>query len=216
MLCQFQVYSKVISVLFQIRFPYRLLQSIQQSSLCYVVGIVGACCRIPFSFTFAILIMICFGVGLFEFILLGTLCAFCRASQVAQWVKNPPAMQETLFYLWVRKIPWRRAWELTPVSLPGESHGQRSLATYSPQGLKESNTNEMTEHVHTCFQYLDINSFFGFGKFSAIISSDIFLIPFSLSSPPGAPITHRLAHLILSYRSHILLFFFLICLFVCC
>ena len=33
---------------------------------------------------------------------------------------------------WVRKIPWRRAWQPTPVSLPGESHGQRSLADYSP------------------------------------------------------------------------------------
>ena len=35
---------------------------------------------------------------------------------------------------WVRKIPWRRAWQPTPVFLPGESHGQRSLAGYSPQG----------------------------------------------------------------------------------
>ena len=31
---------------------------------------------------------------------------------------------------WVGKIPWRRAWQLTPVFLPGESHGQRSLAGY--------------------------------------------------------------------------------------
>ena len=40
---------------------------------------------------------------------------------------------------------WRREWQLTPVSLPGESHGQRSLADYSPWGLKESDT---TEHAH--------------------------------------------------------------------
>ena len=32
----------------------------------------------------------------------------------------------------VRKLPWRRAWQPTPVSLPGESHGQRSLVGYSP------------------------------------------------------------------------------------
>ena len=32
------------------------------------------------------------------------------------------------FVLWVRKIPYRRAWESTPVFLPGESCGQRSLA----------------------------------------------------------------------------------------
>ena len=33
---------------------------------------------------------------------------------------------------WIGKIPWRRAWPPTPVLLPGESHGQRSLASYSP------------------------------------------------------------------------------------
>ena len=36
------------------------------------------------------------------------------------------------FDSWVRKIPWRRKWQPTPVLLPGESHGQRSLAGYSP------------------------------------------------------------------------------------
>ena len=35
---------------------------------------------------------------------------------------------------WVRKIPWRRVRQPTPVSLPGESHGQRSLAGCSPWG----------------------------------------------------------------------------------
>ena len=43
---------------------------------------------------------------------------------------------------WVRKIPWRRAWQPTPVSLPGESHRQRSLADYSPWGRKAP---DMTE-----------------------------------------------------------------------
>ena len=33
---------------------------------------------------------------------------------------------------WVGKIPWRREWQPTPVLLPGESHGQRSLVGYSP------------------------------------------------------------------------------------
>ena len=37
---------------------------------------------------------------------------------------------------WVRKIPWRKKWQPTPVFLPGESHGQRSLAGYSPWGRK--------------------------------------------------------------------------------
>ena len=47
-----------------------------------------------------------------------------------------------MFNPWVRKIPWRREWQPTPVFLPGEFHGQRSLAVYSPQGCKESDTTE--------------------------------------------------------------------------
>ena len=38
---------------------------------------------------------------------------------------------------WVRKFPWRRKWQPTPVFLPGESHGQRSLVGCSPWGRKE-------------------------------------------------------------------------------
>ena len=37
---------------------------------------------------------------------------------------------------WVRKIPWRRKWQPTPVFLPGKSHGQRSLVGSSPQGRR--------------------------------------------------------------------------------
>ena len=45
------------------------------------------------------------------------------------------------FYPWVGKIPWRRAWQPTPVFLPGESHGQRSLEGYSLYiGLQKSQT----------------------------------------------------------------------------
>ena len=50
---------------------------------------------------------------------------------------------------WVKKIPWRRPRQPTPVFLPGESHGQRSLAGYSPQGLKELDTTEATELSHS-------------------------------------------------------------------
>ena len=53
-------------------------------------------------------------------------------------VKNLPAMQETWFDAWVGKIPRRREWQPTPVFLPGESYGQRSLESYSPWGHKES------------------------------------------------------------------------------
>ena len=56
-------------------------------------------------------------------------------------VRNPPAVAGDVkgcrFNPWVRMTPWRRAWQPTPVFLPGESHEQRSLAGYSPQGRKE-------------------------------------------------------------------------------
>ena len=57
---------------------------------------------------------------------------------VNQRLKHLPAMQKTWFDPWVRKIPWTRKWQPTPVCLPGESHGQRSLEGYSPWGCKES------------------------------------------------------------------------------
>ena len=41
------------------------------------------------------------------------------------------------FYPWVWKIPWRGKWQPTPVFLPGEFHGQRSLGGFSAQGGKE-------------------------------------------------------------------------------
>ena len=55
-----------------------------------------------------------------------SLC-FIWASQVALVLKNPPAKfrrhKRHGFDPWVRKIPWSRAWQPTPVFLPGESHG---------------------------------------------------------------------------------------------
>ena len=53
--------------------------------------------------------------------------SYLWASLVIQMVKSSPAMQETRFNPWVEKIPWRRKWLSTPVFLPGEFHGQKSL-----------------------------------------------------------------------------------------
>ena len=47
---------------------------------------------------------------------------------------------------WVEKISWRRKWQPTLIFLPGESHGQRSLAGYSPWGCKESDMAEQAPH----------------------------------------------------------------------
>ena len=52
---------------------------------------------------------------------------------------------------WVRKIPWRRKWQPLPVVLPGKSHGQRSLAGYSPWAGKESDMTERLSTKHTAF-----------------------------------------------------------------
>ena len=51
------------------------------------------------------------------------------------------------FNPWVRKIPWRRAWQAIPVFLPGESHRQRSLEGYSPGCQKELDTTEGIEQL---------------------------------------------------------------------
>ena len=51
---------------------------------------------------------------------------------------------------WIRKIPWRRKWQPTPVLYPGESHGQRNLADHRPWGCKESKTTEHAD-IHEPF-----------------------------------------------------------------
>ena len=62
-------------------------------------------------------------------------------------VKNSPAnagdIRDMGFDPWVGKIPWRRAWQPTPVFLPGELQGQRSPVGYSPQCDKGLDTSEV-------------------------------------------------------------------------
>ena len=48
------------------------------------------------------------------------------------------------FNSWVVKIPWKKAWQSTPVFLPGESQGQRNQAGYNPWGHNESDMTEET------------------------------------------------------------------------
>ena len=57
--------------------------------------------------------------------------------------------------LWVGKIPWRRKWQPTSPSLPGKSHGHRSLAGYNPWSCKESDRPEhMLPYVTVWLQVL--------------------------------------------------------------
>ena len=80
---------------------------------------------------------------------------------MARWIKNSPAMQETQetgLDSWVGRIPCGRAWQLTPVLLPGKSHGQRSLEDYTPMGCKESDTTKCAHaHTHTSSLYTQFN-----------------------------------------------------------
>ena len=73
--------------------------------------------------------------------------AMAQVALVVKKKKNPLAnagdKRESGLNPQIGKIPWRRAWQPTPVFLPGESHGQRKLAGYSPQGHKESDMTEV-------------------------------------------------------------------------
>ena len=64
------------------------------------------------------------------------------------------------FNPWVKKIPWKRAWQPSLVFLLGESSEQRSLADYSPWGCKELDTTEVTQHMHTIFSSRSVCSHF--------------------------------------------------------
>ena len=77
----------------------------------------------------------------------------------------------------------RRKWQLTPVFLPRESHGQRSLACYSSWGLKESDTTEVTSHSK---QYQAITEH--------LRSANYYVKPFS-------DIIQQLCRVVISYHS---------------
>ena len=68
-------------------------------------------------------------------------------------VKNLPAnagaLRDEGFDPWAREMPWRTAWQPTPVFLPGESQGQRSLAGYSPWGGRVRYDQSELAHTHT-------------------------------------------------------------------
>ena len=67
-----------------------------------------------------------------------------RASLVPQMVKNLPAMQETQLWFLGQEDPLEKGMAIHKRFLPGEFHGQRSVAGYSPWGCKES---DMTEQL---------------------------------------------------------------------
>ena len=61
------------------------------------------------------------------------------------------------FNSWVRKVPWRRAWQLTPIFLPGESHGQRSLVGYIVHRVAELDMTEQLAHTQWDIKWPNID-----------------------------------------------------------
>ena len=98
-----------------------------------------------------------------------------RGRQIAAYwlLKATVAHQERIclqskrpgFNLWVGKSPRRRAWQPTPVFLPGKSHVQRSLGGYSPWGCKESDMTEVANtKQHQCI-FLQFQSLYFWDQF---------------------------------------------------
>ena len=86
---------------------------------------------------------------------------------------------------WVGKIPWRRAWQPTPLFLLGKSHGQRSLVGYDPWGCKESDTTKwMNTHTHTHHMFIDDCKY---AATKSLQSCPTLCDPID-GSPPGSPI----------------------------
>ena len=83
--------------------------------------------------------------------------SLCRGLESPWWLKQLSVCLQCRrpgFDPWVRKIPWRRKWQSTPVLLSGKSHGQRSLVGHSLWGCKKSDT---TERLHFHFLLLSIS-----------------------------------------------------------
>ena len=110
------------------------------------------------------------------------------------------------FNPWIRKIPWRRKWQPTPVLLPGKSHGQKHLIGYSPRGRKES---DMTQHTLTCIASLALCLCFFFSP-----TTTWQLLPRLIPSPPplflaNTVLTHFRVHFDLTPSLPCLLMLFL-------
>jgi len=60
------------------------------------------------------------------------------APVVKNLLANAGDIRDRGFNPWIKKIPWRKAWQSTPVFLPGGSHGQRGLESYRTIGLQRA------------------------------------------------------------------------------
>ena len=111
-----------IYIFFSGSFSQRLLQNIEQSSLCYMVS--------PYQVS-VLYIVVC-------------ICWCFPGSTSGK--ESACQCRRCRFDSWVGKIPWRQGTATHSNTLAQKSHGQRSLAGYSPQGCKKSDTTEATQH----------------------------------------------------------------------
>ena len=87
---------------------------------------------------------------------------------------------------WVGEIPWRRKWQPTPVFLPGKSHGRRSLAGYSPWGLKRVGHDLVIKWLNNIKSERHLKTLLHLAEFSHVhvtkyLSYKLFLLEFSIS-----------------------------------
>jgi len=93
------------------------------------------------------------------------------ASPVAQSLKHLPAVWETWVWSLGQEDPLEKEMAPTPVFLPGEFHGQRSLVGHSPRGRKESDT---TEQLHFHFSLSLSKLIYGFNPILIKILAGVF------------------------------------------
>ena len=72
-----------------------------------------------------------------------------RGAGMCSLFQTPGSWPLGSFFMWSAQQPWGRAWQPTPVFLPGERHGQSSLEGCSPRGRKESDRMEGAQHAQT-------------------------------------------------------------------
>ena len=96
------------------------------------------------------------------------------------------------FDSWVRKMPWRRKWQPTPVFLPGKSHGQKSLVCYSPWGCRRVRQNQESKQQQHALLIRIKPNFSESVQFSLVAQSCLTLCDPMNHSMPGLPVHHQL------------------------
>jgi len=107
-------------------------------------------------------------------------------SGLSRWLSGKEPACQCGFDPWVWKIPWRRKWQPTSVFLPGKSHGRRSPAGYSPQGLKRVGHDLATKWLNNIKSERHLKTFLHLAEFSLVhvtkyLLYKVFVLKFSIS-----------------------------------